>query len=62
MKANQGSRDTALLFLNLGARWEWVVKAMSRPLNVVAPYPLFRRLGVSQGQSGGVRKILFIVN
>jgi hypothetical protein len=28
----KGSRCIVLLFLNLGARWEWVVNSMTRPL------------------------------
>jgi hypothetical protein len=31
-KAQKGIRGVALLFLNLGARWEWVVNATSRPI------------------------------
>jgi len=31
MKVQRGSRCTALLFLNLGARWGWVFKPTPRP-------------------------------
>jgi len=37
---------------NVGARWDWLVNASSRPL-----YPSYRRLGGPQGRSGRVRKI-----
>ena len=32
MKAQKGSRGIALLFLNLGTRWGWMVNAMPWPL------------------------------
>jgi hypothetical protein len=32
IKAQRGSRNIGLLFLNLGARWEWVVSTVPRPL------------------------------
>jgi hypothetical protein len=37
MKAQRVSRCIAVLFLNLSARWEWVVKTVHRPF-----YPLER--------------------
>jgi hypothetical protein len=33
MKAQKESEGTALLFFNLGARWEWMVDATPQPLN-----------------------------
>ena len=58
-KAQRGSRGTALLFFNLGARWGgW---STSRPgrftLGKENLYPLYRRLGGPQERSGRVRKI-----
>ena len=32
-KAQRGSRGAAILLLNLGARWRWVVNATIRPLH-----------------------------
>jgi len=37
MKAERGNIGIALLFLNLGTRWGWVVNSTPRPL-----YPLER--------------------
>jgi hypothetical protein len=46
-------------FFYLGARWKWVVNAMSRPLypRAKTQYSLYRKLGGPQGRSGRVRKI-----
>jgi hypothetical protein len=58
MKAQRWSRCIALLFLNLGDRWRWVVNATPRPFYPRAiQYPLCRGLGELQGRSGRVRKI-----
>jgi hypothetical protein len=48
------------LFLDLGAWSGWLVSTMPRPPLPPenARYPLYRRLGGPQGQSGRVRKIL----
>jgi len=43
-------------FLNLGARWGWVVNANPGQLT---RHPLYRRLGWPQRRSGVVRKILY---
>jgi len=58
-KAQTGSRNIALLFLNLGAGWGWVVNATPWPLYPPGKvrYPLYRRLCGPQGQSGWMRKI-----
>ena len=58
-KAHRGSRGIALLFLDRGTRrYEGTA---SRPGPSLRPgktrYPLYRRLGGSQGRSGQVRKI-----
>jgi hypothetical protein len=39
-KAQRRSRGIALRFLNLGARWEWVVNATPRPLYPRERYPV----------------------
>lgn len=58
MKAWRGSRGIAMLF-NLSAKWGWVVNATSRA--TLPPgktrYPLYRRLGGLQCQSGQARYI-----
>jgi hypothetical protein len=58
-KAQKWSSGVALLFLNLGARWGWVVNAAPRPLYPWERprYLLYRRLAGSQGGSGRVGKI-----
>ena len=33
MKVQTGSRDIALIFLNVGNRWRWVVNCTPQPLN-----------------------------
>jgi hypothetical protein len=43
-KAQRGSRGIALLFLDLGARWGWVVNAKPRPI-----YPWERRGAICIG-------------
>ena len=57
--AHRGSRGIALLFLNHGTRRGWEVSVTLRPLFTPGKtrYPLYRRLGGSQGRSGQVRKI-----
>jgi len=58
MKAQSGSRGTALLFLNLIARRGWLADAMPRLFtdreDLVS---ILQKAGLPQGQSGGVRKI-----
>ena len=49
MKAQRGSRGTALLCLNLGSRWGFVVSTMPRPLYPRERVLLCRRLGGPQG-------------
>ena len=58
-KTQRGSRDIALLFLDLEARWGWVVNATSLPIypGKEKQYPLCGRLGGPQGLSGQVRNI-----
>ena len=57
--AQRGNRGIALLFLDHGTRKGWGVSVRPRPLFTPGKtrYPLYRRLGVPQGQSGQVRKI-----
>jgi hypothetical protein len=59
MKAQRGIRGIGLFFLNLNARWGWVVNATPWPLypRKETRYPLYRRLGDPHGRFGGVRKI-----
>ena len=57
MKAQRGNRCIALLFLNLGARWGWVVNAPATLPPGNTRYPLYRRLGGPQSRSGLVWKI-----
>jgi len=60
MKAQRGSRVVALLFLYSRRKMECVVNATPRPLYPppgTTRYPLYRRLGGTQGRSGEVRKI-----
>jgi hypothetical protein len=50
-----GSGDIAPCILDLGTRWRWVVSFMPQPLYPQGKspwYPLDRRLGGAQGQSG----------
>ena len=53
-----GDKAQALLILNFGARWGWVVSTTPRPLypRGNTRYPLYRRLGGPRGRSGRVRK------
>jgi len=53
-KAQRGSRNTALLFFILGARWGWVVKDTPRPLypRVKTMYLLYEMLGGLCGRFG----------
>ena len=57
--AHRGNRGIALLFLDHGTRRRWRVSVTPRPLFTAGKtrYPLYRRLGGPQGQSGQVRKI-----
>jgi len=57
--AHRGSRSIALLFLDHGTRrGEWSAVRLSRTLPPgKTRYPLYRRLGEPQGQSGQVRKL-----
>ena len=59
MKAQRGSRGMLYSFLNLGARWVWVVNATPRPLypQELTRKPLYRRLGETQGSSWWMCKI-----
>jgi hypothetical protein len=55
MKTYWGSGDPVLCILNLGTRWEWVVSFMPWQLYIWGKnlwYPLDRRLGGPQCQSG----------
>ena len=57
-KTQRGIRGIALPFLRPRHwRWGWVVKATPRPLypRGMTWYPLYRRLGGTQGRSGRVR-------
>jgi catalase len=47
MKAQRGSRGIALLFLNLSARWGWVVNTMPWPLypQERKPVPIVQETG-----------------
>ena len=56
MKPKRGSRDIAIFFLNLGARWGRVIKATLRPLysREETRHPLYRRLYGPQGWCGRV--------
>jgi hypothetical protein len=54
MKAQRGSRGTALHFLQPQRYMGWVVKATAALLPGKARYPLYRRLGRPQGRSGRV--------
>ena len=59
MKAQRGSRGIALLFLNFDLGWGWMFHATRRPLYARQGdirYPLYRRLGGPQDQSGRARK------
>jgi hypothetical protein len=51
MKASKGSRGIALLFLNLSAKWRWVVNATPQPALPLGKtqYVLYRRLGRPPG-------------
>ena len=57
--AHRGSRGVALPFHDHGTRRGWGVSVTPRPLFTPGKtlYPLYRRLGRPQGQSGQVRKI-----
>jgi hypothetical protein len=33
MKVQRGNRDIAVIFLNVGNRWRWVVNSTPQPLN-----------------------------
>ena len=57
--AHTGSRGIAILFLDHGTRRGWGVSITPQPLFTLGKtrYPLYRRLGGSQGWSGQVRKI-----
>jgi len=59
LTANSGSRGIALLFYYHGTRREWGVSVTPQPPLTPGKnrYPLYRRLGGSQGRSGHVRKI-----
>ena len=50
---------TGALQLYLLTRWKWIFKDTSRPLYPPGKtrYPLYRKLGGTQGRSGRVRKI-----
>ena len=58
-KARKGSRGITLLFLDHGTRRRWEVSVTPQPLFTPGKtrYPLYRRLGGTQGRSGQVRKI-----
>jgi len=57
-KAQRGNRGRLLLFLNLSARWGGGQRhaPVALPLGKTR-YPLYNRLGGTQGRSGEVRKI-----
>ena len=57
--AHRGSRGIALLFHDHGTRRGWGVSVTPWPLFTPGKtwYPMYRRLGGHQGQSGQVRKI-----
>ena len=58
--AHRGNRGIALPFQDHGTRRGWGVSVTPRPLFIPGKtrYPLYRRLGGPQGQSGQVRKNL----
>jgi hypothetical protein len=59
MKTYRGSGGIATRILNLGCRWRWVVSFTPWPLYLrgkSSSYPLDRRLGEPQSQSGAVAK------
>ena len=60
IKAQRCSTGITLLLLNLGARWGWMLTATPLPLYLgqETRYPLYKRLGGPQVQSGRMRKIL----
>jgi len=57
--AHRGSRGLTLLFPDHGTRRRWGFSVWPRPLFTQGKtrYPLYRRLGKTQGRSGEMRKI-----
>jgi hypothetical protein len=58
MKTYGGSGCIAPYFLDLSTSWRWVVSFTPRPL--YPRYPLYRRLGGPQSQSGWLEKWKFL--
>ena len=59
MKTQKGSRGVAVLFFNLGARWEWVIKAKPWLLyrRERKPLRILQEASGSQGRPGRLQNI-----